>query len=356
MTMNIIMAGERRDDFVECAARKGVTPKGKLYRKQILHMGSFTHPNLPGKKITVDEDFARKLVTNFSNGTCDIVQVPIVDGANKHVEDPLRNVGEVIDLDYDEKGVYAYVDARKAEYADELGKTLIGASAMMNLDYTDTRTGDKVGPTLLHVAITNRPYITNLSGFDEVIAASADTSDETVLLGAADDEETEMPTLEEMLAALKEEHGIDVTALQEQAASADELASLSNVLGDEETDGPLTLHDVAEAVLELSQTNTAQAEQIETLVAERDAARLSNAETEIDTLISEGRILPKQRETMLSLSMTARETFESLLPDEAIVSLSEDGVTTYEDTRGKGAEDETARLIALANGSTDETK
>jgi hypothetical protein len=166
---NVVMAGTGpRDEFVECAARPGVKPKGKLFRKQLLHWGEFAHPNLPGKKITVDEAFADKLITNFSRGVCDIVQVPIVDDKNKHTEDPLRNIGEVIDLERDDKGIYALVDARSEKYASELGKTLIGASAMMNLDYTDTKTGEKVGPTLLHMAITNRPYITGLDAFDEV--------------------------------------------------------------------------------------------------------------------------------------------------------------------------------------------
>jgi len=137
---NVVMAGTgRRDEFVECAARPGVTPKGRLFRKQVLHWGEFLHPNLPGKKIKVDKEFADKLIANFSNGACDIVQVPIVDGKNHHTEDPLRNIGEVVGLETDDKGIYAVIDARKQ--ADELGKTLIGASAFMNLDYEDKRTG-----------------------------------------------------------------------------------------------------------------------------------------------------------------------------------------------------------------------
>lgn len=346
-----------RDEFVECAARPGVKPKGRLFRKQLLHWGEFVHPNLPGQKINVDDAFADRLIANFSAGVCDIVQVPIVDAKNHHTEDPLRNMGEVVDLEKTDKGIYAVIDARKDEYAAELGKTLIGASAMMNLDYTDTRTGQKVGPTLLHMAVTNRPYITGLDSFDEVIAASADTSDEaTVLLGAADDEETEMPmTADEMIAALKADHGIDVLALTAAAEQTVEqtanLTALSSALGGEE----LTVTDVAEAVLELSAKNTEQETVIAGLVAERDALRLSAAEEEIDRLVHEGRILPKQRDRMLSLSMNDRETFEDLLPDTSLVSLSEEGVTTFQSTNSKTAEDEIKRLLGLVHG-TSETK
>jgi hypothetical protein len=339
-----------RDEFVECAARPGVKPKGKLFRKQLLHWGEFVHPNLPSRKIKVDQDFADRLITNFSNGVCDIVQVPIVDAKNHHSEDPLRNMGEVIDLETDEKGIYALIDARKEEYASELGKTLIGASAMMNLDYTDTKTGEKVGPTLLHLAITNRPYITGLDSFDEVIAASADTSDEaTVLLGAVGDEESDMPmSKDQMIEALRDEYDIDVDALLEMSAEREEMASLSNVLGSEE----LTLTDVADAVLELSQKNSEQEQVIGALIEERNELRLSAAEDEIDSLVHQGRILPKQRDRMLRLSMEDREAFEELLPDESLVSLSEEGVTTHQSTNSKSAEDEISRLIALSSGST----
>lgn len=341
---NVVMAGTGpRDEFVECAARPGVTPKGRLFRKQLLHWGTFQHPNLPGQKINVDRPFADKLIANFAAGACDIVQVPIVDSKNKHSEDPLRNVGEVVDLETDDKGVYAIIDARKAEYADELGKTLIGASAMMNLDYTDTKTGQKVGPTLLHLAITNRPYITGLDAFNEVIAASADTpSETTVLLGAADPEEQPM-TKDELIAALLADHGIDVESLLEAREAQTELAALSNALGSED----LSISDLADTMIALSEKSTEQADMIVALTDERDALKMSVLEDEVDGYVTQGRILPKQRERMLRLAMEDRETFDDLLPDDALVSLSEDGVTTHEST-SRDAESEIARFVAIA--------
>ena len=119
------------------------------------------------------------LMTNFTDGVADIVQVPKVDGQNKHTEDPDRNIGEVVDLKRREDGgLDAIIDVRTAD-TEKIGKTLLGASAMMHMDYTDTRTGSRMGPTLLHTAITNRPYITGLDDFQEYVAASADTSDDT---------------------------------------------------------------------------------------------------------------------------------------------------------------------------------
>jgi hypothetical protein len=368
-----IIPGEGTTGFLELAARPGMKPSGKLFKKQILKWGSFIHPSSPGKRIKVDRTFADQLVTNFASGACDIVQFPVVNDANKHVEGPDHNLGEVIDLDYDENGVNAYIDVRKN--ADDIGRTILGASALMHLDYTNTLTGQRMGPTLLHVAATNRPYLTNLAPFSEVIAASADTPDEAAIwtaekepqpvLNEDDTQEIEpvqeqqevqlsepggddMPNTKEDLIAALMEHGIDVAALLEQSEEVAELSALG--IGDEE-DG-LSVRDVAEAVLELSQKNTEQAELIASLAAANEAMEQERAINEVDELIRVGRILPRQRDVMIKLARNDRETFEQLIPDEAIVSLSEDGVTTHESSNTDEVNDEIKRLTDLATAWT----
>lgn len=338
----------RTSDFVEL----GRVGTGRIFKKMILHMGDeFVHPGDPGRKIHVTPELAESLKTNFNQHVCDIVQVPVVDGKNAHTEDPLRNLGEVIDLQTDDKGIYAIIDARKPEMADQLGKTLIGASAMMHLNYMDTKTGEKKGPTLLHVAVTNRPYITDLDGFEEVIAASADQNGEEAVVLSYTQAEGNVMTLEEMLETLKTEHGIDVAALQEASGKPDVPVALSNALGID-TSAAITLDDIAAGVVELSGKVESQQAQITSLTEANDALKLSAAESEVDVLIEEGRILPKQREDMIKLSMSDREMFERLLPENAIVSLSENGVTTH-DKRDTGSDEAVVdNYVALAGSVT----
>jgi hypothetical protein len=349
------------EGFVELARSQ----RGRLFRKQILKVGeSFKHPANPAKTITVDKAFAKRLQDNFREGICDIVQVPIVNDANQHVEDPTRNIGEVVDLTFDEKGVYATIDARK--HADDLGSTLLGASALMHLDYPDTSSGEKKGPTLLHVAVTNRPYITNLEDFEEIVAASAsglaDTSGEApgVLIPAQNTEEDTMD-LDQIFALLKEEHDIDVPALQEQIAlsastetddetESELLAALSGVLAPgSET---LTVKDVADAVIELHNERVELSGKVATLAEHNEKMLQKAAEDEIDEHVRAGRILPKQRDRMVALSRTDRATFEDLLPETPIVALSEDGVTTFDaPEQSEEMEKNIERLVALANGA-----
>ena len=341
----VVPAPNGSEGYVECAR----TPTSRVYRKQILHEGSFVHPGDPSSRITVNESFYALLKKNFDEGYCDTVQVPLVNDQNAHVEDPDRNIGQVVDLAYEKgKGVYALIEGRD-ERAQKLGKTYLGASAMLHLNYTDTRTGTKVGPTLLHVAVTNRPYITKLENYQEIVAASADMSGETpvVLTPAIEPAEEDKPMeLDELLAELKDKHGVDVNALRESAEKADKseqlVAAMSNVLtaasggsgGNTPTSDEMTVEDVGRAVIELSQekvtlarTVADQAKQLEELQL---SATTAKAEAEVDGLVRAGKVLPKQRDAYVKLAVKDREMFQSLVPADAIVSLSETGVTTHE--------------------------
>lgn len=347
--------------------------QGRLFRKQILKFESFQHPTDPTTKLTVDEKFADTLIKNFSDGVCDIVQVPVVDGKNAHVEDPERNIGEVVDVQKDANGVYAIIDVRKDGEAEKMGKTYLGASAMLHLNYTDTRTGKKVGPTLLHTAVTNRPYITKLADYEEIVAASADTLGERPVVLTT--EENEMPqTREELIAMLRDEHDVDVEALQAAATATAETpaydestlvrafsAALQQAgsvgLSAKETQGEeVTLQDVAEAVVEVAQEKVELSQRVESLESELEGERASKTEREVDDLIKAGRVLPKAKDAMLKLARTDRETFLAVIPDEAIVSLSEDGVTTHSEPGHSGQLSEEQqkdidRLSDIARGS-----
>jgi hypothetical protein len=324
---------------------------GTLFRKHILTKGELIHPGT-GKRIKIDDAFVGKLKSNFDNKVCPIVQVPLANDSNQHVEDPDRNVGEVIDVEVSGDKVYAVIDARRN--ADRFkDKTYIGASAMLSLDYTDTNTGTKSGPTLCHVAVTNRPYITNLEDYEEIVKASADNSEEAVLLteptvednsGSVKEPEVEehtKMTKEELLAALKDEHGIDVAALQAQAdkpaETPDATAELSNKLVAALTDAGVVklsadnadanVEQVVGAVVELANDNVKLTNRI-------DALELSNktivAKSEVATKVREGFIEPAKADAMVELYLSNSDLYAKLLPSEPIVELSAQRGTTVD--------------------------
>jgi len=332
------------------------TKSGRLFRKHILNKGELHHPAFPGTKIKIDDAFITKLTKNFQDGVCDIVQVPTANDKNEHSEDPTRNIGEVIGIEEKDNKVYALIDARDKASADKLGKTMLGASAMMHLNYTNTKTGQKVGPTLLHVCVTNRPYVTGLDEYEEIVLSHADNSDEAVLLtGPMVKETTEMQTLSEMLDVLKDEHGIDVLDLQKKVQAGDEAAKLSNTLADalsaaglvELSAGSVDNDKIVSAVSEMAVGYVAMSNRIEEV--EKVAA-----EAKVDALVTEGKIFPAQRDVMVELSLKQPEMFEKLVPAEAVVKLSNESGTGEAPGASSNAEinvdDAVRRYAEMANG------
>lgn len=347
-------------EFVELTS----TPKSRLVRKQILPMnGSFVHPKVKTQRIVVNQQFAETLVKNFRDGVCSTVQFPMVNDQNQHVEGPDRNLGEVVDLTYDDTGVYATIDVRKNP--DDIGTTILGASAMMSLDYEDSSTGQKVGPTLLHVAATNRPYLTKLKPYEQVALSASDTDDERVVFSASEDPELEEPpmTREDMLAALKDEHGIDVEALQAEVETMQEqvaamsapdnselITALSGVLVAANPDmvalsaEDIGVEEVAAGVVELSRDFVATKAANESLTARVETLEAAHAETRIETDLRAGKFLPVQKDAMLELLLTNAEMYDRLIPDTSIVSLSEDGVTVHEQPGNEALEAAEAKV------------
>jgi len=362
------------DEMDEARIELSRKSTGTLFRKHILSKGDLIHP-ITGKKIKIDDAFVKQLKSNFDNKVCPIVQVPLANDSNQHVEDPDRNVGEVIDVEISGDKVYAVIDARKS--VDNFkNKTYIGASAMLSLDYTDTSTGKKSGPTLCHVAVTNRPYITNLEDYEEIVKASADNSEEAVLLtepvetvvnddsGSENEPEVEehkTMTKEELIAALKDEHSIDVVALQAEAAkpaATDSTAELSNRLVAALTDAGVVklsaddtsapVEQVVGAVVELASDNVKLTNRI-------DALELSNrekdAKAEVKAKVAEGFIDPASADAMIELYMSNTDLYNKLLPAEPKVNLSGQAVGTSTDAEDSKVEldvnAEVARLSAL---------
>lgn len=328
------------------------TPSGRLFKKHILTKGTLHYPGIKGGKVQIDDAFVDQLVTNFKKGTAGIVQFPVANKNNEHSEDPRDNIGEVVDLQVEGDKVYSIIDVRDEVLAPRVGKTILGASAMMSLNYTDTRTGTKAGPTLLHVAATNRPHVVDLEEFEELAALSADSSNEAVFL-TADTEGIETMDLDSLLATLRDEHGIDVPALQAKAAEdSDALAKLSGAVSTAlEEQGVLKLSagesvastdDIVAAVTQLAQDRVELTSKVDTLVEER---KNEKAAARVDDLVAKGFITPAKRDAHLNLLLSNSEAFEEILPEKPIAAISvESGITLSSDEGTTAVDDEIARL------------
>lgn len=317
------------------------------FRKHILNLGTLKYQ---GREFNLDENWYARLKDNFNSGVS-MVQVPLANDDNKHTENPLANTGEVIGVEREGNKVYTVIEVRKPKVAEGIrDKTILGASAFLAMDYTDTRTQKKVGPALLHHCLTNRPYVLDLDPYEEIVAATADMEwDDPIVLAS---QEGSMDK-NDLLAALKAEHGIDVEALQAAAAQRTDTAALTAAVAEalkgsqvqlSADGGNITLSDITGAIVELSTANKAQAKDIADL-------KLSAAEAEVEGYIGVGRLLPKTREVAIEMALSNRPGLDAILApaDKPYVALSSPVGRNAPDGEEKHNQDidgELARLTA----------
>lgn len=139
--------------------------------------------------------------------------------------------------------------------------------------------------------------------------------------------------LEDLIAILAEEHGIDLPALQRDAAERETVAALSasvreTVAGSDivKLSADASDEDIVAGLKTIIDEHVALSAQVAEAKAEAERvaeeAKQAAAEAEIDALIKEGRILPAKRERQLQLLLSNEEIFRDLLPEESIVKLS----------------------------------
>jgi hypothetical protein len=354
MEDDLVYVPEGDDSFVELSR----TQSGKLFRKHILSKGPLYYKG-NSKPINVDDAFLDNVVKNFNDHVVSHVQAPVVDSNNSHSEDPFRNIGEVVRVERDGDKLYSVIDVRKN--ADDVGKTLLGASALFHLNWRNTRTNKYVGPALVHTAITNNAHQNDLEDFEEVrlsYGSNDSTNQRAVFLSATPDTEESKMDLDEIIAVLRDEHKIDLVDLQKRAEKADDFAKLSADLQEKLTSGEdavlklsaadetATNEDIVAAVADLVQSRVELSNTVNTLVEESKTAK---AEARIEELVAGGFIAPAKRDAHLRLLLSSPEAFEDILPEKPLVALSsENGHETHDETHDETVATEIARLSADA--------
>ncbi len=343
----IIPASADSDPYVELGTRGAV---GSVFRKHLLNLGPLHYG---GKTYNLDEKFYSQLKSNFDAGVS-IVQVPVADEKNRHTEDPLRNAGECVGLEREGDKVYSVLDIRDPKVAEGIrNKTILGVSAMLSMDYKDSRNDKPIGAALLHTCITNRPHVLDLEPYQEVVAATADSTDmdfdSPIVLAT---EET-VPTKEDLIAALKADHGIDVEALQVAATQKVDLTAITDALAGTSVQlssgDALEQSDVVGAIVELARKN-------ETLEGAVGLLTRKDAERTVQGFIDSGRLLAKSRGRAVSMFLSEGQAGldDFLSPeDEPFIRMTEQsGITGEGDGEQKhnfDIDSEITRLGAVAS-------
>ena len=146
-----------------CCHGTGLTKLAdSVFRVQALPYGSWVHPSDPDEQLIIDQMIVQTIVKNFEDDVLDNVPVPW-----RHTDHPAENTGFVLAAIETEDGLDLIINVPEAK--DQINKELIGGiSLSIDFEYMDKKSGDILGPTMLHCALVSNPYIKGMRKFEQL--------------------------------------------------------------------------------------------------------------------------------------------------------------------------------------------
>ena len=336
------------DGAVELA--ENTETKFKRFWKQIAGYGEFVDPRGAGKKMVLDKAWGERIVDNFKNGP--IKRVPVPTGhPQTSAELAERNKGWLMDAEARDDGLYGLIEVRKQDAAEDIENgVLADTSVAFDEQYTDKKTGKIFRDVLKHVGLVNDPYIKDMTEFEPALS---DGNLATILFSDSEADGNKNNNKEEKtMATVTNDRDFPVEVKytlddSETAASIEPGASLE--VPDEQLED--VTKQIADAVKPEEELSDEQKKAKE--LADREAAvaakekELSDkaAAAEYERLLSEGKIVPAQKEAYIALS-TQQSTSVELADGESKtvgVLLSElfesAPKLALDDEKGKGGND-----------------
>jgi hypothetical protein len=247
---------------------------GSMFYKQIVKFGKWVNPLFPVESMELDRKWGEQIVKNFNSGIVGKIPVPL-----DHTDQVDRNAGEVVKLEIKDDGIYGYLDIRRPEVVDDInGGLIFDVSISFEWDYIDTKDGKSYGPTLLHVALVNNPYLKGMSPFSEFYGELSNKLSESLALShsvsaimLSEAKAKELSTME--TATVKNDKEFDVTIkVENDGETVDKVLKAG-----EETQVP---KDQSEAVLKQISEATDPNEETPEEKAEREKKEAEEAEAE----------------------------------------------------------------------------
>ena len=304
--------------------------KFKRYWKQLCPFGEWIDPNdWENSKLVIDEKMVSEMIENFKNKVLDYVPVPLGHPYDSSMLAKL-NTGEVIELEVRDDGLYGLIEIRDEEVIKKIDNNLIPNVSMgFDLQYKDKKDGSLKGVVLEHVGLVTDPYLKGMKAFE---AALSDMQTTAIVLSDSSNkgkEKEEMNKVkvkndrdfdievkytendEELTATVKA--GEEVEVPKDQAETVKKQISEAKK-AEEDTESKKESDSVENNELS-DQENEAKklsderaAFEVEKAEFAKQKAELSakEAEAEYQKLLSEGKILPAQKDAYMGLC-TARE-------------------------------------------------
>lgn len=331
---------------------------GSVYRKQLFTYGTWINPNWwwdDELLMDLTMELALAMKANFDNNTIGS-KLPL---PRNHTGDVNANTGEVIGFEVGQDAAYVYLDVRDSATAEDIDNGLIwDVSAGFDFDWVSQKDGSHHGPCLLHVALTDEPYINNMSGFEKTELSkrtesfakqfAIDSKPSVIMMSKNKYEELNMIKLStvknekdypvtvtykdakenDISITLEAGHEVDVPeeAVETVKTQIDE--SEKPAESTEETDEEKTAREAKEAEDAAAAADADKDKPAGDETAEQKLAKANqtiaemSAQKEFDRLLSAGKITDAQKSLFLSAATTASVTLSKDIKISDTVTLS----------------------------------
>jgi len=290
-----------RDTKVELADNEG--GKYKRFKKQICQFGEYVDPNNTSKRMVLDKLFGKRLKENFDNGKYGVVAVPLGHPRNSS-ELAAWNRGEMVNMELTDDGINAVIEIRDDETAKSIeNRNIPDVSMGFEDNYLDKKTGKFVGPLLKHVGLVVDPYIKGMRRFvplaDEVPAVLFSDSqdyekeDKTMTVKVKNDREFDVEVTYAVDGENKTETvaaGAEIEVPEDQAEAVKQQIADAEAPKDDDKEN------------ELSERERALADREAALAEKEAAAAKRDAEAKFNKLLSDGKVVPAQKDAFMALS------------------------------------------------------
>ncbi|MBB1566127.1 hypothetical protein HG429_004115 [Candidatus Saccharibacteria bacterium] len=214
------------------------------------------------------------------------------------------NRGEMVNMELTDEGINAVIEIRDDETAKSIeNRNIPDVSMGFEDNYLDKKTGKFVGPLLKHVGLVVDPYIKGMRRFvplaDEVPAVLFSDSqdyekeDKTMTVKVKNDREFDI----EVTYAVDGENKTETVATgTEIEVPGDQAEAVKQQIADAEAPKDNDKED------ELSKRERALADREAALAEKEAAAAKRDAEAKFNKLLSDGKVVPAQKDAFMALS------------------------------------------------------
>lgn len=305
---------------VELAENDG---KFKRFWKMIAKYGDYVDPRGGDEPMRINKEKAEKFVENFKSGVRGYIPTPL-GHPKTDAELAEKNKGELVDAEARDDGLYGLLEIRDTDTAEKIeNKTIPDVSIAFDDDYQDKRTGKWVGPTLKHVGLVVNPYLKGMTQFEPALS---DTAGAAVLFSDSVDANGDSNNKKEEITMGKvtndrefdvevtytendEEKKVTVAAGGELEVPEDQVEAVTKQIADAvapDLDDDEELTDAEKKKKELADIDA----QVAAKKQELSEMHAKTAEAQFETLLSEGKVVPAQKEAFIALSSQSENTIE----------------------------------------------